>query len=47
MKTPEIKIAKKIDFKNLIDINIRHIERLNPYILMAVGVAALVVLAIL
>ncbi len=47
MKTPEIKIGKNIDFKNLIDINLRRIERLNPHILMAVGAAALLVLAIL
>jgi len=47
MKTPKIKIGKNINFKNLIDVNKWHLERLNPYVLMAVGAATLVVLAIL
>ncbi|MFC1776546.1 phosphomannomutase/phosphoglucomutase [Pseudomonadota bacterium] len=47
MKTAKTKISKKIKFTGLIDVIKRRIERLNPYILMTVGAAALVVLAIL
>ena len=47
MKTPKIKIPKKINFKALIDIHKWHLERLNPFILMTVGAVLLVVLAVL
>ncbi|MCP4048455.1 MAG: phosphomannomutase/phosphoglucomutase, partial [Gammaproteobacteria bacterium] len=47
MKVPEFNIGKNIDFKKLIDINVRYIGSLNPHILIVVGTAVLLVLAIL
>jgi hypothetical protein len=47
MKTPKITLPKNINFKNLIDIHSWHLDRINPLVLIAVGAAMLIGLAVL
>ncbi len=47
MKTPKLKINRKMDLKGLPDLQILHLERLNPLMLIASGAVLLLVLAVL